>query len=69
MKGAYYCKSKTRVKNEMAFQKLGCCNILVPYSGRVTVSVPMAGGWGGECRKEVSSSTGLGKMERYESKV
>lgn len=61
VRGAHYSKSQTRVKNEMAFQKLGYCNILVQYSGRVTVSVAAVGGGGGE--EEVGSSTDSGKME------
>lgn len=39
VRGAHYRKSKTRVKNEMAFKKLGCCSISVPRVGGVTVSV------------------------------
>lgn len=61
MRGAHYSKTQTRVKNEMAFQKLGRCNILPAYSSGVTVSgVAVVVGGSGE---EVGGSTGSGKME------
>lgn len=60
MRGAHYGETQTRVKNEMAFQKLGRCNILPAYSSGVTVSgVAVVGGSG----EEVGGSTGSGKME------
>lgn len=46
----------------MAFQKLGCCNILGPYSGRVTVSVPREGG------RDRGIGRGSGQLNRLEER-